>query len=173
MAMLPAVYSINGLATELACNPRKLAKALTGVPPDGKVGLKQVPAWRITSALQALAAYDGQDVNSGNRNGSRANGGGSDLDRTLDDLEGVGRRLEGAFERLEAERDLDKRRAQARHIIGPVLREFEAALEANAAALPPHLAALTAAARREMFGGAIGRAMAILHLQLAQPSEPQ
>jgi hypothetical protein len=163
MAMVAQLHTLHGLAVELGRDVRLLQRALAGVPPDDASGKHR--RWRLTTALAALEAHGHVGV-AGTRNGSSSKNGG-DLDRSLDDLERAARQLEDAFDQLEAERDIEKRRAQAKHVIGPVLREFEAALAANAAALPPHIAALTEAARSEMFGEAVGRGMALLRLRLA------
>lgn len=52
MAMTPQIFSISGLATEIGCDRRAVAKALSGVKPDGK--LKGKPGWRLATALAAM-----------------------------------------------------------------------------------------------------------------------
>jgi phage terminase Nu1 subunit (DNA packaging protein) len=52
MAMIPRLWTISGLAVELAADRRTIAAALRGVTPDGKEG--QHDAWRLITALTAL-----------------------------------------------------------------------------------------------------------------------
>lgn len=168
--MQQTTYSIPALARRLQADPRRLGRALDGVAADEitRTGAKR---WLLATAENALLRHGHSLTGSGvpRTNGDgRGNGSnGRSLDRTLDDLELVAQQLEDAFAQLEAERDLEKRRAMAKHVLGPSLSAFEAALAANAAALPSHVAALTQAARDRMFGEAVSHAMAVLHLRLA------
>src|SRR3954469_227809 len=52
MSMTRTLYSVSGLATELAKDRRTISRALAAVPPDGKVGAH--PAWHMLTALAAL-----------------------------------------------------------------------------------------------------------------------
>jgi hypothetical protein len=52
MAMTKALWSLNGLATELGKDRRTVAKALSNVPPDGYDGSEK--RWHLTTALRAL-----------------------------------------------------------------------------------------------------------------------
>ena len=52
MAMTPKLWSINGLATELAMDRRTVAKKLSGVRPSGTINGS--PAWHLTVALEAI-----------------------------------------------------------------------------------------------------------------------
>src|SRR3954453_6698856 len=52
MSMTRTLYSVSGLATELAKDRRTISRALSAVPPDGKVGAH--PAWHMLTALAAL-----------------------------------------------------------------------------------------------------------------------
>ena len=52
MAMTPTLWSISGLAIELALDRRTIAAKLRDVPPDGQ--LRGHPAWRLQTALLAL-----------------------------------------------------------------------------------------------------------------------
>jgi hypothetical protein len=53
MAMLPRLWTINGLAVETGEDRRNVAKRLGGVPPDGKSGRED--AWLLRTYLAALA----------------------------------------------------------------------------------------------------------------------
>ncbi len=57
MTMTPQLWSLNALSTETGRDRRTLAKALATVPEDGL--LQGHKAWRLTTALAALRAYDG------------------------------------------------------------------------------------------------------------------
>jgi len=67
MAMNPQLYTQNGIATELNIDCRKVARALRGVTPDGRV--KKRPAWHLSTAMKAIAEHDKRE----GRNYGRAN----------------------------------------------------------------------------------------------------
>ena len=52
MSMVRTLYTVSGLATELAKDRRTISRALASVPPDGKVGAH--PGWFMLTALAAL-----------------------------------------------------------------------------------------------------------------------
>ena len=52
MSMTRTLYSLSALSTELSKDRRTIARALTSVPPDGKVSGHA--AWHMLTALQAL-----------------------------------------------------------------------------------------------------------------------
>lgn len=109
----PALYSTYALATELGRDPRMLSKALASTPPDG-TGHKKAPAWKMTTALQAVAAYDANRVEvpvNINGNGARANGDAA-LDRICDEVEKAAAELEAVFDELASIKNLEQRRAR-------------------------------------------------------------
>jgi hypothetical protein len=53
MAMVPRLWSINGLATEFGLDRRTVAKKMARIPPDGR--LDKGSGWFLTTALPALA----------------------------------------------------------------------------------------------------------------------
>jgi phage terminase Nu1 subunit (DNA packaging protein) len=55
MAMLPQLFSLNGLAVELNRSRRHVAKALREIPADGELAGK--PAWFLSTALTALNGH--------------------------------------------------------------------------------------------------------------------
>ena len=50
--MMAKLWSQSALAAELQINPRTVAKALAGTPPDGRLAKR--PAWHLRTALAAL-----------------------------------------------------------------------------------------------------------------------
>jgi hypothetical protein len=108
----PQTYSIPALARELQVDARRLGRALAGVRADATT-LGGGKRWSKASALAALHRHGHSFTGSTapRTNGDGRGNGGSDLDRTIDDLEDVGQRLEAAFVELEAVPDLEKRRA--------------------------------------------------------------
>jgi hypothetical protein len=56
MAMMPQLFTLNGLSAELGRDFRLIARRLRGVPPDGKVGKR--PAWFLRTAIAAMQAHD-------------------------------------------------------------------------------------------------------------------
>ena len=59
----PALWSLNGLASELGLDRRTLAKRLRGVPPDGDRNGN--PAWKMQTVLDALRRAEGARDRSG------------------------------------------------------------------------------------------------------------
>jgi hypothetical protein len=53
MAMTKQLWSISGLAVELAKDRRTIARALNSVPPDGHISGEK--AWYLTTVLEAFA----------------------------------------------------------------------------------------------------------------------
>ena len=83
MAMQPATWTINGLATELGIDRRTLAKRLADVPPAeiperSQLPLletqrkKESPRWRLRDVLAALGMLDGGSVQTSARPAPRA-----------------------------------------------------------------------------------------------------
>jgi hypothetical protein len=56
MGMRAKLWSLSGLSTELARNPRTIGRALRDTPPDGRLG--RHPAWHMATAVAALARYE-------------------------------------------------------------------------------------------------------------------
>jgi|APMI01.1.fsa_nt_gi hypothetical protein len=54
MAMTAKLWSINAAATELGKDRRTVAKALDGVPADGRIGVR--PAWLLSTIIAAMNA---------------------------------------------------------------------------------------------------------------------
>jgi phage terminase Nu1 subunit (DNA packaging protein) len=57
MALMPQLWTISGLETEIGVDRRTLGQALASVPPEGKVGGRD--AWLIRTALATLKGPDG------------------------------------------------------------------------------------------------------------------
>ena len=57
MSMTARLWSISALAVELSMDRRTVAHRLRSVPPDGQLHGK--PAWRLTTALDALRPQKG------------------------------------------------------------------------------------------------------------------
>ncbi len=152
MAMRPALYSINGLSVELGRNARAISKALADVPPDGRTGLKKVPAWRLATALKALSRHE--------RSG-RSNAG-AEFDRAAAEVENVVAELNDALKMLVAVPDVQQRRLASKGIIPLVIR-YADALEA---ATPHDLIELTAPYRAQLVGAAMVELFSLCEWQL-------
>lgn len=163
----PALYSTYALATELGRDPRMLSKALASTPPDG-TGHKKAPAWKMTTALQAVAAYDANRVEvpvNINGNGARANGDAA-LDRICDEVEKAAAELEAVFDELASIKNLEQRRARAKQI-GGAIGKYHDALEASASVLTPEMAELTAPYRRDLMTAAANQFLDICKWEIA------
>jgi uncharacterized protein YbjT (DUF2867 family) len=95
MPMRPKLYTIESLSVEMNKDRRAVAKALRGVPPDGKVGPRD--GWLLSTALKALAKRSGAT--------HRSNG-----NDNLDEAMRVAEEFQSGLERADKEPDLRKRR---------------------------------------------------------------
>ena len=55
MGILPQLFTLSGLSTELGHDRRYIARRLAGVPADGRLG--RSPAWFLRNAIAALQAH--------------------------------------------------------------------------------------------------------------------
>jgi hypothetical protein len=60
VAMLPTLFSINGLSTELRMDRRTIARKMAQVPSDGRIGKGK--AWFLTTAMRVLGNRRGAPV---------------------------------------------------------------------------------------------------------------
>jgi len=112
MAMLPQLYTINGIATETDRDRRAVAKMLADVPPDGQVG--KSPAWRLRTFLSAAER---------DRRLSQA---GTD-ELALNELERAANRTQQGLDTLRAEPSIECRRELVRSGLGAVIGELDRA----------------------------------------------
>jgi hypothetical protein len=117
MTQRPQLWSIGALAVELNRDPRTVSKALQRVPPDGQLGKN--PAWYMKTAAAALAPVE--------RRFRPSNG---DDSAAIDAVEATWTDLRRGFERLASEKDVDRRRLLGRDVVGPLIHELEASLNA-------------------------------------------
>lgn len=126
MSMVPKLWTLNGLATELRHVPRTVGRALRGIPADGKVGTRD--AWYLTTALGALRTHEfGSDQLGQRYNGHGANGSGdnsADILHIADQLEDLNDRLLREMETTQAEPDLGRRREQIKEW-GPMVGQID------------------------------------------------
>jgi hypothetical protein len=117
MPMLPKLWTIGGLTTELDRDQRTVANALKHTPPDGKIGTRA--AWYMKTAMEALQPVARRPrLSNGNE------------EAAIDAAEDTWSALRRAFERLEAEPDINARRIAARDTVAPLVKELESALNA-------------------------------------------
>lgn len=99
MAMEQArLWSLSSLATELRRNPRTIAKALSRVVPDGKIGKRS--GWFMASAASALQEYEAKSngiVRMGNE------------DALLSQIARLAAEVEAGMQRLRTEPDRSRR----------------------------------------------------------------
>jgi hypothetical protein len=117
MAMLPQLFTLNGLATEMRLDRRMVGNILAHVPPDGE--LKGKPAWRLTTFLRAREAREACE----NRSREPLN----DVD--LIELERAAREVDALLDELRAAPDLEQRRRLLQAGRGHVVGAFVDAIE--------------------------------------------
>jgi hypothetical protein len=100
MAMEQArLWSLSSLATELRPTPRTVAKALSGVAPDGKIGKRS--GWFMATAASALQEYE-----------ARSSGiirGVDNEDELLSQIAWLAAEVEAGMQRLRREPDRSRR----------------------------------------------------------------
>jgi hypothetical protein len=96
--MTTPMFSINGASEILERDRRTICKALRHTPPDGKE--RGAPRYRLKTIIDALAAHKHPVLDGGN-----------DLPAYADEIESAFSKLDGQFARLQAEPNLERRRA--------------------------------------------------------------
>ena len=99
MAMRPKLWSLSGLSTELGRNVRTVSRALAKVPADGQ--LNGHPAWRIATAIAALARHESNSDQLSGR-ARRYNHGGADGEDLLQRIERTSNVVDEGMRRLRA-----------------------------------------------------------------------
>jgi hypothetical protein len=118
MAMLPKLWSLNGLSVELGVGARALARKLKHVRPDGKIEGRD--GWFMSSAVNAL------------NTDRRSDGGGysAGQDAILEEMAQLGARLDVGFKEIADEPDLERRRLMGVRL-APLIGRLERAFAAN------------------------------------------
>ena len=156
MSMHPTLFSCEALAIELGRDRRAIAKLLRDVPADGEV--KGRPAWRLTTALQAL------------RQREEAGRGTHGVNAACDAIERLEMELERGLACVRLEPDLGRRREMLRDV-APLVGRLDAALREGAQGFPKHEADLLAVARDQITTAGIA---AVLDLgRWEMPSEDE
>src|ERR1044072_7791639 len=107
MAMEQAkLFILSSLATELRRNPRTVAKALSGVSPDGKIGKRS--GWFMATAASALQEYEAKSSGAPRRLGSE------------EELLRLAAEIENGMQRVRREPDRSRRLELLRTFAGKV-----------------------------------------------------
>ena len=118
MAMIPQLFTINGVATEVGLDRRMVGSILANVPCDGT--LKGKPAWRLATFLQAK---ERREEYSGRSRGDRVD------DSDLIALEHAARRVDELLDQLRGIPDIETRRRLLQsgrgHCVGEFMDAFE------------------------------------------------
>jgi hypothetical protein len=141
-------YSIPSLSRQLRADPRRVSRALAGIRPDA-VTRGGGARWFLRTAEDALKKHGHAQTGSAaplNGSDGSSRGNGSD---PIGALEEATTALEEALDKLAAEPDIKKRRAQAR-IVGPAWVRFNELLDRSAEVLPSPMRELTQPARAKM-----------------------
>jgi hypothetical protein len=111
-------YSLNALAESFEVDRSTMLRAMRGTPPD-EVKKGNRPAWKTSTAAKALERYR-QKKNHG------GNGGDSYRLALVDKIEAAFNELDRQFKRLQAEADLEKRRALSLRLrVGATINTIE------------------------------------------------
>lgn len=117
MAMLPQLFSLNGLATETRLDRRMVGNILANVRSDGKLNGK--PAWHLSTFLRAR---ERREAYSGRRSSSATDD--SDLFR----LEQAAQAVDTLLDELRGIPDIEERRRLLQSGRGHVIGELTDAL---------------------------------------------
>jgi hypothetical protein len=119
------LWSVSSLATETGRNFRTVAKALTGVKPDGKLAGR--PAWHMSSCIAALEEHERRSGRVQHRHVPERYD--PQLEAQIAEIESTGGAVEKLLEKLRALPDAPARRALIEGGAGRVVGRFERALK--------------------------------------------
>jgi hypothetical protein len=134
MAMLPQIFTLNGLATETGFDRRRVGRLLASTTPDGELNGK--PAWRLATFLRTHAAEENRG------HGEPAN------EAAIARLEYAARQVDALLDELRAESSIKARRRLIQSGRGGVVGAFVDAFEASRAGLSDNALTVTQPLRR-------------------------
>jgi hypothetical protein len=150
MGMTPKLHSIESIAVETGRDRRTVAKALSGIAPDGE--LRGKPAWRLATAIKALNRRSGEG------------GSGNDADELLQ----LAKKIESGFKRAHDIADLGERREFLKEL-GPSIGQMDQKLSA----LNPDDEIVGTIVHEHILGGTISEFLALMEMKLVVPDQPE
>jgi hypothetical protein len=152
-----STFSVNGAADLLERDRRTIRRALAMVPPDAKQSGN--PRWRLRTILDALDAHERQ---TGRKRFWPRH---ADRDTVADQIERITATLQTGFDRMQAERDVERRREMATEVaswVGALSRAFGHSHEC----IPPDERPFAKFDTDRIIGQAIGRILCLCEWQL-------